>query len=60
MLQNLKIFFKNYGMRNFRIFLNISEKCFNSYKNYEKNFHQGYVCIIGHGELWHPSFIYAL
>jgi len=24
----------------FRIFLNISEKCSNSYKNYKKNFHQ--------------------
>jgi len=24
----------------FRIILNISEKCSNSYKNYEKNFHQ--------------------
>jgi len=55
--KNLKILFKNYEMRNFRIFqnsliweilredvtfrifLNISEKCSNSYKNYEKNFH---------------------
>ena len=50
------IFFFNYEMRNLRIFqyshvwkvlredvdfLNISEKCSNSYKNYVKNFNQG-------------------
>ena len=30
-------------MKSFRIFLSISEKCFNSYKTYEKNFYQKYV-----------------
>ena len=30
----------------FRIFMNISEKCFNSNKNYENNFHQGQYLFV--------------